>query len=39
MHDSHDPEFTDHSHLHEQGECGEECPWCLEENHDMGGEC
>lgn len=37
--DNHEPDFTDHSHLHDQGECQEDCcPWCLDERLDLGGE-
>ena len=32
------PIFTDHQHEHEHGRCAEDCPWCLEEQHDLGGE-
>jgi len=38
MHDNPDLEFIDHSQLHEQGECAEQCPWCVEEMQDLGGE-
>lgn len=29
---------TDHAEAHEQGECHDGCPWCMEEQIDLGGE-